>query len=748
MKIISREATSLFKGVILLLLFFVVTISSVNAQPTYAPSTINHNNGTASPENGQIWYYGSISKVCNGDFTIVYSFGGSGTGDPKLQYNLDAGGWNDVSSGTAYGPGTSLELQIVVTDLPIGADVTLDVMVYESINVSFTEVTSISCNGVSDGAITATAQCGQVAVDESFYSWTGPDSYISNGASAINGLEAGIYEVTYDNEEDEPFVDSYVLGEPFELTYSLPDPLYFCGASNGQITVTPSGGTADYTVEVVGGNDVSMGIEVVPNGSAEYTGLDNDTYTITVSDVKGCNATPQVITIAEDVTPPTFDDANFPADIEISPGVYNPGNEVLDVSVATDFTALDYTAATYPLSLTQNVTVDLNNYSNAKLSIEASQSGDGWITTDYLQIELSTDGGSTFPFMLLNDHKVWGVNVLPDLDGASEDGIGNTTPTSVVDIALDALADFNSEVMLRITINIDQSGLEYDISSFTIAAQERIHAVNPLDYGTGNPPVGIDDESGISLMEYVVEPAEVYCISAGSEEFRVPYKWTATNGCLATAERIQYLRVGTDPYFQATTFPADAVFNYCDLTQSITGPTPDDDCSGVEATLSYIVTELPGGSLLTSGDGDISTVTFEADKSYEIEWTATDDVGFTYSQNQQVLINPVITANIDIPSGEDYDLCIDEGVVITITPSGGTGSFDLTSFNPSDGLWDGTYYVYETSWSSAGSPQFSIEITDLPIAGTSVTCTTDPVISSGIFTIHENITTNEITRTP
>lgn len=162
-------------------------------------------------------------------------------------------------------------------------------------------VTDVSCGGLFDGEIDASASGGTPALT---YSWTGPNGFTSIQLD-ITGLEAGDYtlEVTDANDCVESML--FTVNEPDEIlaTFDI-TPLTCNGADDAAIDLTLTGGTAPYITNWVGPNGFT--------GSAEdLAGLEPGIYDLTVTDDNGCQifesveiTEPDVITFTVDTTDP------------------------------------------------------------------------------------------------------------------------------------------------------------------------------------------------------------------------------------------------------------------------------------------------------------------------------------------------------------------------------------------------------------------------------------------------------------
>ncbi|GIV33136.1 MAG: hypothetical protein KatS3mg031_0671 [Chitinophagales bacterium] len=135
--------------------------------------------------------------------------------------------------------------------------------------------TDANCFGNSDGAVYLTVQGG-----------TPPYTYIwSNGDTAkdLIGVPAGYYSVTVTDAQSCITVESATVSQPDELVLILSSTPATCGESNGEASVSVSGGIAPYSYMWSNGATT----ENIHN-------LDGGTYVITVTDAQMCQKTASV----------------------------------------------------------------------------------------------------------------------------------------------------------------------------------------------------------------------------------------------------------------------------------------------------------------------------------------------------------------------------------------------------------------------------------------------------------------------
>jgi gliding motility-associated-like protein len=138
-------------------------------------------------------------------------------------------------------------------------------------------IVNVSCNGLSDGSITANPTGGTGTYT---YNWL-PGNL---NTQTITGLVAGTYTLTITDVNNCSVIEQITVTQPLPLTIATSFTDVLCnGACNGTGTATVSGGTGPYTYNWSSGQ-----------GTPTATNLCPGTYTIDVVDANGCTSQQQI----------------------------------------------------------------------------------------------------------------------------------------------------------------------------------------------------------------------------------------------------------------------------------------------------------------------------------------------------------------------------------------------------------------------------------------------------------------------
>jgi hypothetical protein len=600
------------------------------------------------------------------------------------------------------------------------ASVTYTINVNQPTSFSaFYEKTDISCPTAPDNGSITLRSCGGTGTVS--YQWeTGPDGYAfaNFAAQTISNLPEGTYTATVYLNQGQPNEESQSLTieikrpvlvditfDPSTLnTFLCPTDL-----TAGHFEIIATGGTPPYDITVT-----KDGLDITnSDNSLVYSNLDVGAYVVSVNDKNSCGVRTFPLSIVEDIVAPTF--TNFPANVQMTMAEYQANTGSKLTTTTSNLTGGTLSA---PSALTSILALpSLSGLHNLKLAFTVSQSPVSINDADVFYVEMTTDGSN------------WN-SILTD-----QNSLNNGTVT----IPLGENADGNTNLGIRFTATIATTGLTYTVSNVQISGSR--FAVSP--------PTCSDNSLVCSVSYIDSEPQWSSCTgySNANAEFHVVRTWTAVDACGNSTPRTQYLSVGTAPKFTAGSFPENETLDFCNNTPTIQSPTATDGCG--TATVSWVA-KNSSNEVIGSGDNtDLSGVTFPADPAgntdleYTVTWTATDEAHMTLSQDQTITIKPAIAATITAPNLDN--VCKDENVVFTVTPRGGTGTFNGTSFTPAGGTWNGTTYIFTTSLANVKTAEtVTVRIQDIAVAGVDGVCNQD--VLSPEFDVHDLIPTGGISR--
>ncbi|MEZ4988263.1 MAG: gliding motility-associated C-terminal domain-containing protein [Saprospiraceae bacterium] len=268
-----------------------------------------------------------------------------------------------------------------------------------------TEITPVSCNGLSDGAITITPAGGTAPYD---ILWLETLST----ANSINNLDAGNYTALITDDNNCTFTQTIVVNEPAVLTVNV-DPntstsFVSCqGDSDGIISVIATGGnispTAPYQFQW------SNGVTGATNAN-----LPAGTYTVTVTDFKNCTddvsftiAEPPALQFSLDpIEPPLcFGDPTF---IAIDTVIGGAGNPFEEYTFQIDNNGLNFSVLQPATVFAGDHTVTVEDINGCTAETTVSIASPAQITIDFpespLVVELGDSSVQILPTIVPSDN--------------------------------------------------------------------------------------------------------------------------------------------------------------------------------------------------------------------------------------------------------------------------------------------------------------------------------------------------------
>jgi gliding motility-associated-like protein len=216
----------------------------------------------------------SANVRCNGESNGVAWVSPTG-GNGGYSYTWTPGGAS-TQTVSSLGPNT---YTITLSDSQ-GCTTTSTVTITQPPALTATPSSSpVRCNGESNGVVWVVAGGGNGGYT---YSW----SPGGQATTTVSSLSASTYTITVTDSRGCTAVQTIAVTQPAVLAApSSSTPVSCNGQNNGTAWVTPSGGNGSYTYAWTPGGQTTQ----------TATGLSPTTYTITVTDSKGCTATSTVV---------------------------------------------------------------------------------------------------------------------------------------------------------------------------------------------------------------------------------------------------------------------------------------------------------------------------------------------------------------------------------------------------------------------------------------------------------------------
>ncbi|MGD1846319.1 MAG: LamG-like jellyroll fold domain-containing protein, partial [Salibacteraceae bacterium] len=245
------------------------TVTVTDASSSTVTASVTLSNPSAMIASASV----GSSLLCFGDANGQVTASQSG-GDSPFTYQWNTGGTSaSISSLSANTYSVTITDGNGCTD---SASVTLTQPV--ALVASAAVTGNISCNGVSDGQVTASETGG-----------TSPYSYSWNTGSTtavVSGLGANTYSVTITDANGCTDSASVTLTQPVALVASaaVTGNISCNGLSDGQVTASETGGTSPYSYSWNTGATTAV-----------VSGLGANTYSVTITDANGCTDSASVV---------------------------------------------------------------------------------------------------------------------------------------------------------------------------------------------------------------------------------------------------------------------------------------------------------------------------------------------------------------------------------------------------------------------------------------------------------------------
>ncbi len=240
-------------------------------------------------ENLSISTQGGNGIVYSGDGrTFTFTIPGGNINNLNIAWESSCGGTfssNAAAQTLVFTPPASADINgcmitVSVTD-PCGRTTTtsLRTVVICDFTAAFT-VTNPSCFGGSNGLINFTTS-GASAIGTNTWNWLKQGTSVTGTGTGnqISGLSSGAYNVTVTSSVNCTATFTAIISEPANLVIAPTVRSYACFGETGIINVSVAGGTMPYTYAWNGGAT-----------TRNRENLTAGTYTITVTDSRGCTA--------------------------------------------------------------------------------------------------------------------------------------------------------------------------------------------------------------------------------------------------------------------------------------------------------------------------------------------------------------------------------------------------------------------------------------------------------------------------
>lgn len=606
-------------------------------------------------------------------------------------------GWSLYATGTTTTPPGSLPIQVtddagasvIITDLSSLPACGSNPCAGVTINFNVDNQTDVSCFGDTDGTATVSASGG----DGNYtYSWS-PGGL--TGASQT-GLAPNTYTIDVTDGNGCTGSGTVTIGEPAALAANPSSIDATCGASDGEVSVAPTGGDGNYTYSWSPGGQTTATVSNVPAGSYDVTITDGNgcslIETITVTTTNG-----PTISIDAQSDASCFGDSDGSATVSATGGTapytftWNPGG-------LTGATQNGLSAGTYTIEAEDDAgcisstTVTINE--PAEIQLTTSSTTSSCTTPDGSATVSATGGDGNYTYSwspggqttaTINNIAAGAYTVtVTDGNGCTADEVVNVQSTNGPVISVDNTSDIScfgdADGSATISVTGGTSPFTYGWSP----SGGNAATANGLDAGTYT--VTVTDDAGCVSTETIVITEPDPLVLTGNV---IDADCAASNGQVITTTT-----GGTGLYTYSWSPNSETTANLTGVGAGTYDVTVT-DANGCTSTETFIVDQgdtvdvdiVPNSATIQAGDQVLLNVTINptvTNPTYT--WTPTDGLSCTNCPDPTASPNQTTTYTVTVTSDEGC-VGVDQVTINVVEPC--SDPFLPNMFSPNeDGIND------------------------------------------------------------